>query len=234
MPLNIAIIPARGGSKRLPGKNIKIFAGKPLINWTIEAALASQLFDLVLVSTDSQEILDIALDAGAVVPFLRPAELAHDTATTCAVITHMVDWVERHHGEVVSVTILQPTSPLRTATHIVEAMAQYVSKSASSIISVCEVDFPIAFCNRLPANLAMNNFIRPADHQRSQDFDKQYRLNGAIYIVNRKWIGHLADIYSDNSFAYIMDREHSIDIDDEYDFKIAEILKVLATTNCVE
>ena len=122
MNLNIAIIPARGGSKRLPNKNKLPLAGKPLITWTIEAALESQLFDLVLVSTDSQDIANISANSGAIVPFLRPAELATDTATTNDVISHMVKWVESKYREVARVTLLQPTSPLRNANHIKEAM----------------------------------------------------------------------------------------------------------------
>ena len=117
--MKIAIIPARGGSKRLPGKNIKLLGGKPLIAWTIEAAIKSNIFDHIFVSTDSEEIASVSRDYGAKVPFLRPAELASDTATTNDVVTHLVEWFEKEYNkEVTTVAILQPTSPLRNAQHI--------------------------------------------------------------------------------------------------------------------
>ncbi|GKX51178.1 acylneuraminate cytidylyltransferase family protein [Budvicia aquatica] len=224
MSLNIAIIPARGGSKRLPDKNIKILAGKPLIVWTIEAALESRLFDLVVVSTDSQVIADVAIKSGAIVPYLRPAALASDTSTTNDVVRHMVEWIESNHDVVSQVTLLQPTSPLRDANDIKEAMTVYENKEAQSIISVCALEHPLQYCNRLPENLSMNGFIPITSNQRSQDLEPYYRVNGAIYIFNRKYVGSLSDIYSQRSFAYIMDKVKSVDIDDEFDFKMAEFI----------
>jgi len=226
MTLNIAIIPARGGSKRLPNKNIKLLAGKPLIVWTIEAALESQLFDMVLVSTDSQIIADVATNAGATVPFLRPIELASDTATTNDVITHMVEWIESQHEAVSRVTLLQPTSPLRDANNIKEAMVLYDNNNALSVISICELEHPIQYCNRLPTDLNMKNFIPASANRRSQDLEPYYRLNGAIYIFDRQFVGALSDIYSEQSFAYIMKKNKSVDIDDEFDFSMAEFIKM--------
>ncbi|HGY1050176.1 TPA: pseudaminic acid cytidylyltransferase [Aeromonas salmonicida subsp. pectinolytica] len=225
MPANIAIIPARGGSKRLPNKNILPFSGKPLITWTIEAALESKLFDMVLVSTDSQEIADIATHAGATVPFLRPAKLASDTATTNDVISHMVKWIEVHYRAVSRITLLQPTSPLRDANNIKEAMALYDMKNALAVISVCELEHPIQYCNRLPADLSMEGFLPTAANRRSQELETYYRLNGAIYIFGREFVGNMSDIYSKGSLAYIMSKYKSIDIDDEFDFNMAEFIK---------
>ncbi|TFF74463.1 acylneuraminate cytidylyltransferase family protein [Aeromonas taiwanensis] len=225
MNLNIAIIPARGGSKRLPNKNKLPLAGKPLITWTIEAALESQLFDLVLVSTDSQDIANISADSGAIVPFLRPAELATDTATTNDVISNMVKWVESQYREVARVTLLQPTSPLRNANHIKGAMALYNMKNASAVISVCELEHPIQYCNRLPDNLSMAGFIPTIANRRSQELERYYRVNGAIYIFDRQYVGSLSDIYSSNSFAYIMEKSASIDIDDAFDLYLSECIK---------
>lgn len=222
--MNIAIIPARGGSKRLPNKNILPLADKPLIAWTVEAALQSQLFDLVLVSTDSGMIADASVNAGATVPFLRPAELATDTATTNDVVTHMVKWVELQYGAVQRVALLQPTSPLRNALHIQEAMALYDDKSASAVISVCELDHPIQYCNRLPTDHCLDGFISTAANMRSQEFEPFYRINGAIYLFDRKHVGELSGIYCDSAFAYIMSKQYSIDIDDAFDFKLATAL----------
>lgn len=225
MSLKIAIIPARGGSKRLPNKNILPLDGKPLIVWTIEAALDSQLFDMVLVSTDSQDIADISISAGAMVPFLRPVELASDTATTNDVVSHMVKWVEAEHDVVELVALLQPTSPLRDADNIKDAMKLYEEKNAASVISVCELDHPIQYCNRLPSDRSMNGFISVTENKRSQELEPYYRLNGAIYIFARRFVGALSEIYSDGAFAYVMDKNSSVDIDDEFDFKMARFIK---------
>lgn len=222
MSLNIAIIPARGGSKRLPGKNIKILAGKPLIAWTIAAAVESKLFDLVIVSTDSQEIADISIRYGAYVPFLRPQELSTDSATTSAVIEHAVCWVEANHETVSRVTVLQPTSPLRGVEDIKQAFSLYNNKDACSVISVCELEHPYQYCNQIHENLSMDGFILNANHKRTQELKPYYRLNGAIYIFNREYASDMSKIYSSQSYAYIMDKKNSIDIDDMYDFKMAE------------
>lgn len=222
--MNIAIIPARGGSKRLPNKNILPLGGKPLIVWTIEAARQSKAFDLVLVSTDSEAIAKVSLSAGATVPFLRPAELASDTATTNDVVSHMVAWVESQYGVVQRVALLQPTSPLRTALHIQEAMSLYDDKSASAVVSVCELDHPIQYCNRLPKDNSLNGFITPSVNKRSQELEPFYRLNGAMYIFERRFVGSLSNIYSDGAFAYVMDKYSSVDIDDVVDFNYAKFL----------
>ncbi|USV58830.1 acylneuraminate cytidylyltransferase family protein [Aeromonas encheleia] len=225
MSLKIAIIPARGGSKRLPGKNIKPLAGKPLINWTTRAAIDSGVFDLVIISTDSQSIADVVMqDAGVTFPGLRPAELATDTATTSDVISHVVQWVENQHAQVDMVTILQPTSPLRTAQHIKEAMKLYRDRKATSVVSVCELEHPIQFCNRLPPDHSMNGFITQATNRRSQDLESFYRINGAIYMFERKHVGDLSSIYCERAYAYFMDRTSSVDIDDDFDFALAEFI----------
>lgn len=222
MSLNIAVIPARGGSKRLPNKNIKPLKGKPLIVWTIEAALQYGGFDIVIVSTDSQKIADVAKAAGAFVPFLRPAELATDTSTTEGVIGHIVEWIEKNFEKVARVTLLQPTSPLRDAEEICNAIALYDKMQALAVVSVCELEHPIQYCNLLPENLSLEGFIPKNLNKRSQDLDTYYRLNGAIYIFDRKFVGALKDIYCKGAFAYVMNKWKSIDIDDKHDFQMAE------------
>lgn len=222
--ISIAIIPARGGSKRLPNKNIKKLAGKPLISWTIESALKYGNFDLVIVSTDSQEIANVAISCGASVPFLRPEKFATDTATTDDVVTDVVQWVESNIDKVSRITLLQPTSPLRNADDIRNAMLDFDRKRASAIVSVCELEHPVQYCNYLSADLSMKGFIAPEHMKRSQEFGTYYRLNGAIYIFDRKYVGSLSDLYSEGTYAYIMDKERSVDIDDEFDFKMAEFL----------
>lgn len=221
---NIAIIPARGGSKRLPGKNIKKLFGKPLIVWTIDSALKSKCFDKVIVSTDSVEIMEIAVHAGAEVPYLRPPELSTDTATTNDVITDVVDWLEQKGVEITTVMILQPTSPLRTEKDIEQAFELMYEKKAEAIVSVCKVEHPIQYCNILPDDLSLNNFIDLENIKRSQDLPAFYRINGAIYLFNRSYVSNISKIYSEGTYAYIMNNSNSIDIDEQIDFDFAEIL----------
>ncbi|MHA1066731.1 acylneuraminate cytidylyltransferase family protein [Enterobacter ludwigii] len=222
--MKIAIIPARAGSKRLPGKNLKLLSGKPLVAWTIEAARNSQLFDRIVVSTDSKEIAAVAEKFGATVPGLRPAALANDTATTNDVISHTVAIAEERWGKVQTITLLQPTSPLRNAKNILEAHAIYEKMAATSVISVCQLEHPVQLCNTLPADHSMSEFLPKKNNLRSQDFEPYYRINGAIYIFERNFVGALTDIYSGKSYAYLMKHEESIDIDDLMDFEFAEFI----------
>lgn len=221
--MKIAIIPARGGSKRLPGKNIKLLGGKPLIAWTIEAAIKSNIFDHIFVSTDSEEIASVSRDYGAKVPFLRPAELASDTATTNDVVTHLISWFEKEYSQEVSnIAILQPTSPFRNAEHIIEAFEEMKTKHAKAIVSVCELEHPIQFCNQLGLDGSMDGFIEPSNMKRTQDLDPVYRLNGAIYFLSREYANRLSELYSEGTYSYIMGLKSSIDIDVDLDFKLAE------------
>lgn len=223
--MKIAIIPARGGSKRLPGKNIKLLGDKPLIAWTIDAAIKSKVFDHVFVSTDSEEIASSSKQYGAEVPFLRPSELASDTATTNDVVTHLVNWYEAESSNKVStIAILQPTSPLRNATHINEAFTEMKAKDAKAIISVCELEHPIQFCNQLSSAKSMAGFVKQEDVKRTQDLSPTYRLNGAIYLFDRSYVGRMNEIYSEGTFAYIMDSKHSIDIDTQDDFDLVNYI----------
>jgi CMP-N,N'-diacetyllegionaminic acid synthase len=223
----IAIIPARGGSKRLPCKNILNLDGKPLIAWTIEAALGCSFIDEVVVTTDDYEIAHISKKCGADVPFFRPADLANDTASTFDVIKHTIDFYHFELGKDFDfVILLQPTSPLRTKKNISEAINLCIQKRASAIISVCEVDHSPLWMNVLPSDHSMENFIREdVKNKRSQEFPQNYRLNGAIYICKVTNLLEEKSLFiSKNIFAYIMDKESSVDIDDVFDFKLAQFL----------
>ncbi|ELY7391633.1 acylneuraminate cytidylyltransferase family protein [Cronobacter universalis] len=225
MATNIAIIPARGGSKRLPNKNIKLLAGKPLIVWTIEAAQESGNFDLIVVSTDSPDIAAISTNAGAYVPYLRQAALATDHATTNDVVFELVGWLKNNYQAIDTITILQPTSPLRNSKNINEAFLLFKNKEAKAVVSVCELEHPLEYCNYLPEDMCLDGFLDKNVKTRSQDLKKYYRLNGAIYIFDVNRVRHLSEIYSEECFAYVMSKESSVDIDDEFDFKFAEYLK---------
>jgi len=223
----LTIIPARGGSKRLPRKNVLDLGGKPLIAWTIEAARDCPFLDEVMVTTDDVEIADVAERHGANVPFLRPTFLASDTATSFDAIKHAIDFYKHELGkEFDFVVLLQPTSPLRGARNISGAIELLAQKDADAIISVCEVDHSPLWMNTLPNDLSMDKFIRDeVKNVRSQDLPKNYRLNGAIYICRTtKLLAEGSFFISKNIFAHIMSRDASVDIDDISDFKMAQCL----------
>lgn len=223
---HVAIIPARGGSKRVPGKNIRILGDKPLIAWTIQAANNSKCFDRVIVSTDDPEISAVAKEFGAEVPFLRPAELSTDTATSNSVIEHAVEWIETEgSGNIETITLLQPTSPFRTAEHIKESFQLFEEKKAEGIVSVVECNLRLELCNTLPVDRSLSGFL-DGQTKRTQDMEKLYELNGAIYLFKRGLSGGINSLYKDKvkTFAFVMNSYSSIDIDNELDFKWAEFL----------
>lgn len=217
----LGIIPARGGSKRLPRKNILDLAGKPLIVWTIEASLKSRYIDKTIVTSDDDEILAISEKYGASV-IKRPQELASDTATTFDAIKHTIDNMEKYDY----IVLLQPTSPLRNEKHIDEAIELLEEKNADAVISVCEMEHSPLWSNTLPEDNNMSNFLRDdIKNKRSQDLPTYYRLNGAIYICNiNRMIKEKTMFLKDNIYAYKMDRKSSVDIDEEIDFDIAKTI----------
>lgn len=220
----LAIIPARSGSKGLINKNIKELNGKPMIAYTIEAAIKSRVFDDIIVSTDSQEYADIAIQYGAKVPFLRPNHLSTDESTTNEVIVHCLNELSENRNEYDYFMILQPTSPLRTSIDIVDAVDLLFEKKANSIVSVCESEHSPMYMNTINESLSLREFISKDVKMRRQELPKYYRLNGAIYLSDV--INYLSegDLYGENSYAYVMNKKNSIDVDDELDFNIAEYL----------
>jgi len=218
----LAVIPARSGSKGLVGKNIRDLMGKPLIAWTIEAALNSEVFDEVIVSTDSQEYANIAKKYGASVPFLRSEETSSDEATSWSVVKEVLN---KNKTKFDLVVILQPTSPLRTAQNIKESFDLFFEKNADFVVSVNKFSHSAAWINTIDEDLSLNRFIKEEYlNKRRQDFGQQYILNGAIYITKIKLIDDNINMFTDKSFAYIMDESVSIDIDNELDFEMAKIL----------
>lgn len=223
----LAIIPARGGSKRLPRKNVLNFNSKPLIAWTIDAALKCSNITEVVISTDDKEIAEVGMKYGAKVPFIRPAEISGDSATSVSVVLHVVDFYEKElNTNVENIILLQPTSPLRNAENIQNAIDLFESKKANSVVSVCKMEHSPIWCNVLPDDLSLENFIdEKYKNIRSQDLPIYFRLNGAIYIANTDvFKREKVFISSKKSFAYVMPNENSIDIDTELDFEIAEVM----------
>ncbi|MBE3573283.1 MAG: acylneuraminate cytidylyltransferase family protein [Moorella humiferrea] len=221
----LGFIPARAGSKGVPGKNIRPLAGKPLIVHTIETARTSGVFDFLLVSTDGEEIARIAREAGAEVPFMRPAELATDAARGIDVLSHAMAWCEEHGRLYDWVMVLQPTSPLRAVEDILGACQLMLERRAQAVVSVCEVDHHPWWCNTLPEDLNMENFIRPEIlGLNRQELPVFYRLNGAIYLGEWEFLKKGSSFYGPRTYAYIMPWVRSVDIDSKIDFTLAEIL----------
>lgn len=220
-----AIIPARGGSKGLPNKNLRNMVGKPLIAWSIEQAKLCNLIDTIIVSTENDEIAFVARQYGAEIPFKRPASLADDTVNVMDVLIHALAELSSKLTLTDLVVLLQPTSPLRVADDISNAIHIFSEREAHAVVSVCEVDHSPIWANTLPADLCMKNFIRPeALNRNRQDFEVYYRINGAIYLAE---IGFLLDnknFYDEKTFAYVMPRERSVDVDSLVDFEYAEYL----------
>ena len=216
----LSIIPARGGSKRLPRKNVLDLCGKPLISWTIEAALQSKYLDEVVVTSDDNEILGIANNM-KVRSIERPPHLASDTASTFDAVKHTIDNIDSYEY----IVLLQPTSPLRNATHIDKAIELLARKDADAVISVSNISHNPAWSNTLDESLSMKNFINKEFlKKRSQDLEKYYKLNGAIYICKtKKLLEEKSFFLRDNIFAFIMSAISSIDIDKKEDFEFANL-----------
>lgn len=221
---NLAIITARSGSKGIKDKNIRMLNGKPLMAFTIESAKKSKFIDEVMVSTDSQEYAAAAKEYGASVPFLRSKENSSDTASSIDVILEVLDGYQKLGKTFDRFVLLQPTSPLRTEQNIDRAFQLFEEKGADSVVSVCECEHSPLLSNTLPADLNMHGFIKSENNVRRQELKTCYRLNGAIYISKVSTFLQIRTFYGNNSYAYIMEQNESIDIDSELDFQIAELL----------
>lgn len=222
---NLAVIPARSGSKGLKHKNIKLLNNKPLLAYSIEAAINSRIFDEIMVSTDSEKYADIAKQYGARVPFLRSKELSGDCVSSWDSVREVLEEYNKLGVSFDTVTLLQPTSPLRTVNDIIAGYDLFKNKNADCVASVCEMDHSPLWSNTLPEDCSMSSFLKPEilDIPR-QNNPNYYRINGALYIVKTKIIIEKENIYNEKSFALIMKCENSIDIDNELDFTIAQAL----------
>lgn len=219
----IAIIPARGGSKGLPGKNIKVLNGKPLIAYTIEAALQSEAVTRVIISTDDKEIEKVALAYGAECPFSRPDHLATDDAKAIDVLQYTIEQLEQIEKQAIDqFMVLQPTSPLRTSQDIDDAVAIFKTKNADSVISYCREHHPIRWHKYVTEEGKFENIFEDILQNRQEE-KPSYFPNGAIYIYKKETL-FSGVYYTENSYAYIMPRNRSVDIDDLDDFNYASYL----------
>jgi len=221
----LALILARSGSKGLPGKNIRILSGKPLIAWTIDSAKKSKYIDEIIVSTDSKKIADVAKQYGAQIPFMRPARLATDKAKSIDVVLHVIRWLERNLQVYDVIVLLQPTTPLRGREDIDGAIELLFSKKAKGVASVMECSQSPIWASSLPKNGCMKNFVESKyANKNRQELPVFYCLNGAVFVAYLDYIKEQKNFIGNKTFAYIMPRERSVDIDDEMDFIIAEAL----------
>lgn len=219
---NIAIVTARSGSKGLVNKNIKELCGKPLLAYSVECALRSKQFDKIFVSTDSPHYAQIAEKYGADASFLRTSQNSGDTSGSWDVVREVINKFEEKKELFDNIMLLQPTSPLRTEEDICGCFALMEEKRANAVISVCEADHSPLWCNTLQADLCMDDFQNDKYFSLPrQELPTYYRINGAVYLIKREELDR-SPMFRHNCYAYIMPYERSLDIDTEFDFKIAE------------
>ncbi|MBS4534377.1 acylneuraminate cytidylyltransferase family protein [Clostridium sp. D2Q-14] len=224
----LCIIPARGGSKGLPGKNIKTLIDKPLIAWTIDASLKSKYINKVIVSTDDREIADISMKYGATI-IQRPAQFATDTSSTMDVIIHTLTYLEnKENYKPDYVALLQCTSPLRNENHIDEAIEKILNNKieVESLISVTKEEHPPWWLRTINTDGYIERYFEydVMKSTRRQDFTDLYRPNGAIYIAKTEVLLDTKSFQTSKTVPYIMDYRSSIDIDTEIDFILAETI----------
>ncbi|MBR5116561.1 MAG: pseudaminic acid cytidylyltransferase [Lachnospiraceae bacterium] len=226
----VAIITARGGSKRIPRKNIKDFNGRPIIAYSIEAALASGVFVEVMVSTDDPEIAEIAKRYGANVPFLRSAENADDHATTADVIAEVVDEYAKRGQVFTDICILYPTAPFITADRLKDSYQRYLRAGADALIPMVAFSFPpqrafvMADASADPENTGRICYKWPEyQDARSQDLERFYHDAGQFYFVRADIPGRLHTVVPENTIAVVLDEMEVQDIDNETDWKLAEL-----------
>lgn len=218
----LALIPARGGSKRLPGKNIRMLGDKPLIVWTIDAAKGIPEICDILVSTDSSEIAEICKESGVLVPWLRPTELATDTASSVDVALHALDWYEAKHGTVDGLLLLQPTSPFRTKENICTGIALFAKYEYSSVVGVSPTHTHPMWTLKIE-NGYLVPFI-PGDglQTRSQDLQSAFVVNGSVYLVNPYDLRSKKTFVGPKSKAFVIEScQETLDIDTEWDWLCA-------------
>lgn len=215
----LGLIPARGGSKGIPRKNVKSLGNKPLIGWTIDAALRSDVLDAVVVSTEDAEIAETARRLGADVPFIRPTELAQDDTPTLAAVLHALDCLPDFDA----VLLLQPTSPLRSAHDIRDCMS-LADDGAHSVISVCEAQTHPYWAYLLTKSGRLEPFLHRPTVARRQDLPPAYALNGALYFARTDWLRSTGAFVGPDSLAYVMPASRSLDLDTPLDWKVAELL----------
>ena len=221
----LGIVTARSGSKRLPEKNVLNLCGKPLFVWSVLAGLNCPQITRIIVSTDSAEYQRIAITSGADCPWLRDPKLASDEASSADVVEDILDRLGEEIKQYRGIVLLQPTSPLRSAKDITNAIALFEVSNAPAVVSVSETECPPAWMGQLPNNLLMDEFVMEKfSGLRSQELGRWYRLNGAIYVIGIEEFRSEHGFKPKGTLAYVMPRERSVDVDTAFDFKLVEFL----------
>ena len=216
----LALIPARGGSKGIPRKNIKKLCGKPLIAWSIEVAQESDLVDKVVVSTDDEEIAEIALSYGAEVPFLRPPELAQDETPGIDPVLHALSRLPKFD----TLLLLQPTSPLRTASDINGILKMFQEHQAPAAVSICESSKHPNWMFYCGEDGTLSPFKDIQIATRRQELPNIYAVNGALYLAKTNWLRENKSFFSTDTLGYTMPSDRSVDIDSPFDWEVVEFL----------
>jgi pseudaminic acid cytidylyltransferase len=225
--MKIAIIPARGGSKRIPRKNIKLFHGKPLIAYSIEAAIKSQCFDKIIVSTDDDEIAKVALEYGAEVPFIRPAAISDDHATTMDVINHAIIWFKEHEFEVSHICCIYATAPFISSNAVKSGLTSLITGKFNYAFSATSFPFPIQRALKIQSDASTAMFQPEHANTRSQDLEEAYHDAGQFYWGTAEAFLNKKAIFSDNSFAIVLPRTTVQDIDTPEDWDNAQAMFAL-------
>lgn len=221
-------MPARGGSKGVPRKNLADLGGRPLLAWTLEAAQASARLDAVLLSSDDEEAIETAHSLGVDAPFVRPAELAADETPMLGVVLHAVDWLARESGvEVENVVLLQPTSPFRDRGDIDGAIEAFEAADRDTLVSVAAVSQHPCDCVRVDDGRLVHAVDPPGAGARRQEMPRFLYLNGAIYISRVGALRARGRFVEEDSALYVMERDHSLDIDDDFELELARGLVAL-------
>ncbi|MBU3126096.1 acylneuraminate cytidylyltransferase family protein [Clostridium tagluense] len=220
----LAIIPARGGSKGIPNKNVMAICGKPLIAYTIEAGKKSKYIDEIIVSTDSDVIKVIAQQYGAVVPFLRPEELSSDSAKSIDVVIHAIDFYKNNNIAFDYVILLQPTSPLRTFEHLDKAIEKIIESNRTSLVSVCEAEENPILMRNIENDKLKEVISFEGTNLRRQDLPTFYIFNGALYINSTDMLVDEKKFVNEDTIPYVMDKESSVDIDTMLDARLVELI----------
>lgn len=216
----LAVIPARGGSKGIPRKNLALVNNKPLIQYTIDEALSSKYLDEIIVSTDNIEIAKVAQKLGVSVPYLRPTSLANDHSKTIDAVLHVINEQKKLEKEYDYVVLLQPTQPLRKAWHIDESIEKIINYNSENLVSISQVkEHPILMRTISEDREILRNLLNTESTVRRQDFSKVYKVNGAIYINKISSLGRNTSL-NDNNLPYHMEKRFDLDIDDFDDIEL--------------
>jgi pseudaminic acid cytidylyltransferase len=220
----VAVIPARIGSKRIPKKNIRRFLGKPMISYSIEAAIKAGVFDKILVSTDSAEIADIAKEYGAEVPFMRPAELSDDHTCTDAVVLHALDWLNTNCGQIDYICCIYSTAPFVRAEYIRKGLEQIIKDKATSAFSVTTFPYPIFRALKVDDSGRIRMFWPEHRMTRSQDMPEAYHDTGQFYWADARKYAVERKLFSSDAVPIVLPRKFVQDIDTPEDWERAEIM----------